>query len=413
MFLGAVFYIVFTVTILLLFAEKKYIELFLGFFFILILSDNISPEFFVYKNVRELYLLILLTVLVFNKTVFQPFCTHHWLFVPFVFISFILALYNPDILGSMLKSLSYILLIFTVPQYVKYSLRNRSGIFLKSIFLICGTIVLMSVIGIFLFPNIVYSRGVEGRLNGLMGNPNGLGAFCTLYLMLFAMVSSYYKDLFTRGYKIFTVGSIFLTLILCGSRTAISGSILFGILWSMLKTRNFNYIINSIVMVIIFTIVSINITDIIVKLDLQDYFRTESLENASGRSDAWAFAVDELKKDYILGKGLGYTNFVFEQNQEALNKLGHQGSVHNTYLATWLDTGIFGLFYFLMAWFAYFSRAAKRTYEIYAVMFVVLFVNIFESWLTGSLNAFTIILVILLSTFSTVNTNIPQAQPKR
>jgi O-antigen ligase len=77
--------------------------------------------------------------------------------------------------------------------------------------------------------------------------------------------------------------------------------------------------------------------------------------------------------------------------------MGHQGGAHSTYLSMWLNVGIVGLLIFLRSLFLVFIKAAKIAPVSLAILFSVLFSITYESWLVGSLNPFTILLIIIMT----------------
>lgn len=77
--------------------------------------------------------------------------------------------------------------------------------------------------------------------------------------------------------------------------------------------------------------------------------------------------------------------------------LGHQGAAHNSYLTFWLDTGLIGLILYLLGLFFTFVKASFSNKYAFPVLYAVLFSNNYESWLTASLNPFTIQLLFILT----------------
>ena len=80
------------------------------------------------------------------------------------------------------------------------------------------------------------------------------------------------------------------------------------------------------------------------------------------------------------------------RNYDYLERMGHQGGVHNSYLSMWFNVGIVGLLIYFRSFVLLFIKAAKLLPISTAVMFSVLFSVMYESWLVGSLNPYTIIL---------------------
>ena len=72
-----------------------------------------------------------------------------------------------------------------------------------------------------------------------------------------------------------------------------------------------------------------------------------------------------------------------------LSRKGHQGTVHNSFLAFWLDQGLIGLVLFLRSYFLIFMKGAQKTKMAYPIMFSIAFTGFFESWLMGSLSAYS------------------------
>jgi O-antigen ligase len=98
-----------------------------------------------------------------------------------------------------------------------------------------------------------------------------------------------------------------------------------------------------------------------------------------------------------LGKGFFYTEYLFKKYFEILSTQGHQGNAHNSYLTFWLDTGLIGLIMYVVAFFSSFISAARKSYYAIPLLYAIVFSANFESWLTSSLNPFTIQVWIMLT----------------
>ena len=152
-----------------------------------------------------------------------------------------------------------------------------------------------------------------------------------------------------------------------------------------------------IIVLLLYQLISDNLVNIIVSLGLGEQFRVETLETGSGRVIAWKFAWDEIQHNFFFGKGFSYNEYLFRKNYDYLSRLGHEGMAHNSYLTIWLDTGFVGLLLFLVGLVSIFLKAAKRSRLSIPVLYAVLFSNYYESWITASLNPFTIQLVFILT----------------
>jgi len=79
-----------------------------------------------------------------------------------------------------------------------------------------------------------------------------------------------------------------------------------------------------------------------------------------------------------------------------LADMGHQGHAHNSYLTFWYDVGLVGLLAFLTGLLRSFFISRKDP-VIFPVIIGVLISNNFESWLTASLNPYTIVLYMIIT----------------
>ena len=96
------------------------------------------------------------------------------------------------------------------------------------------------------------------------------------------------------------------------------------------------------------------------------------------------------------------------QHYTQLEKLGHQGGIHNSFLTFWMDQGLIGLLIYLRSFFIMFLRAAHNTKFAFPIMFSVAFTAFFESWLVGSLSAFAFLAMLIFTLISSdeINPNI-------
>ena len=112
------------------------------------------------------------------------------------------------------------------------------------------------------------------------------------------------------------------------------------------------------------------------------------------------FALNELNKNlylFLCGSGFSYDEMLFYGNRHALSALGHQGGVHNTYLALWLNTGIIGLVLWAFGFLRNIFKAVTISYTALPLLYTVLFSAFFEAWLMGSLNPYHITMLLILT----------------
>lgn len=388
------FFAIGTLTILLWWRRKMYFEILAGFFFILVLSDNLRPATDFAKVYKNAYIVILALIPVLSRSDFRPFNKLWLYFVPFVLVSFVGISDSPVAFTGFQKAVSYLLLVFAVPQFFATAFRNRGRDAARD-FIFLGVLLVLAGFVLILFePGLAFSHG--GRFRGVFGNPNGLGIFAGLLLVLTVAGREYFKGLFSKNDLRWMVLPLLAAVALSGSRTSILAVGLFLLFVRFFRTSPFLGFLMFFAFGVAVEVVSTNLLAVVSALGLQDFFRIDTVSEGSGRYVAWNFAWEAIREHFWFGRGFAFDEWLMGENQDFLNALGHQGGVHNTYLIVWLNAGLVGLLLFLRAWLLIFIRAGKQNAVAFPAMFLVLFSILLEPWLAASLNPFTIILLTAL-----------------
>lgn len=385
------FFVLGTASILLMWRKAMYFEILLGFLFILILSDNLryTTDFAkVYKNV---YIVMLSAIVLFDRENFRPFNGVFKYFLPFILVSLIGLYLSPTAFTSAQKTLSYLLLLFAVPQFIVFSFREHGPKAIKDILFFGLVLILIGFVMRYTDPSVAISHG--GRFRAIFGNPNGLGIFASLLLILTVLARDYFVGLFSKNDLRWLIITLLLAIVLSGSRTSILAALLFLAFVRFYRYSPFIGFIAFVGIAFAAEIVSSNLIDLVRAFKLEEYFRLETLEEGSGRYIAWNFAWQEIQNHFWFGRGFAYDEWYMDRHQDFLNILGHQGGVHNTYLIIWLNTGIIGLIVFLRAWLLLFIQGARNTAVAMPGLYLVLFSITLEPWLAASLNPFTILIL--------------------
>lgn len=391
-------WVVIPVLLLLLWRKKMFLEMLLGFFFILILSDSRQYIMHFAGDIKDIYLLMLALFIFTDRKTFADGPRVYLRFLPFLIMAILFLLGSDIFLKSAQKTLSYFLILFVVPNYLVLAWKQEGSDSLRKLVWTGALVLAIGFVLRFINPGFVT---LAGRYSGLLGNPNGLGLFCLIFFILVSVVRDVSKDLFTRRESYLIYGLIFLSVILCGSRNAVFTITIFMVFKYFYRISPFLGIFVFLVAVFVYQLLLANLTEIIIGLGLQEYFRLETLESASGRLIAWEFGWDKINENPIVGHGIGYTDYLYRINYEFLSIQGHQGNAHNSYITFWLDTGLPGLLAYLFAFCSSFINGAKRYVSAIPAMFAIMFSAFFESWLTASLNPFTIQCVIVITLIST------------
>lgn len=365
----------------------------IGLWFTLILSDNYKGLNF--TSVIKPVIMVLAFIFVwFDKSNFPFKSNLHKYFFPFFVIIGCLWVRSPEPMQSLQKTISLIFLFLTVPSLVMNSYVKDGKQFFYTLIWFVWFMLSVTFIGQFINPDYFT---FSGRYCGIFRNPNGLGVFVTLFYFLFRVVKDVFPELFSVKDTWLVTIVCLLSIIMCGSRGALLAIIIFLVFNQFYKISPY---LGFFIMVLAITLSNYALSQlpvIINGLGLQEYFRLESLEDGSGRFVAWEFAFNQIKLSPYIGKGIGFTDYVFQENRIELNLLGHQGNAHNSYLTYWIDTGIFGLASLLIGLLIVFIKGSFQSRLALPICYAFLFMINVESWLIASLNPFTIILVMILT----------------
>lgn len=400
-------YVALLLLVYLMWRGGMFTEILLGFILVLVMSDNLieqisfpiakmNPMGFA-KTLKYEYIILMFGIFVVDRERFRPFNKLVSAFAPFLFIALISFMSYPSegpvsAFESIARWISYLLLFIVVPNYVQLAFRLEKEVFFKKLIYFLLMILATGYLLGFIESSHAYSH--ELRFRGWFGNPNGLGIFAMLVLILFVVTNAYFSKLFTRPEKILFYLFIGAIVLLTDSRNALVCSLLLITFANFSSISPFFGILIALVTAMVVPIAVANLASVVQSLGLQEYFRLETLEEGSGRYIAWNFAWLNIQDHLLLGRGFGYDLKLMRSNFDTLSRLGHEGGVHNTYLILWLNTGLFGLLAYFRAFFLQFIRAAKNTKLALPIMLAIMVSIIFEPWLAASLNPFTILFLI-------------------
>jgi O-antigen ligase len=368
----------------------------LMFVTILVLGDSRIPSLQFIKNVRIILLIIIAgwTIYELRRGRYQ-ISRHFMYFLPFLFVAILGLAFNPKLDLAINKTISFTLLYFVGLNYFRYRFEEFGLDLIKDIMYMCHFVLLLGLLLLPVFPVIVSYGGL--RFNGLLGNPNGLGIFVTLITPLTLIVFKYSQGI-TRSYRTFAWFLIIISLILCSSRNAIFSFTLFVLLYQGLGGSTFRRLIFVMVFVPVAALLVYNIEleAVVTSLGLEKYFRIKDFESGSGRIFAWQHAWQLVKQNPLIGCGFACEeyNFIFKTTYR-LWRTGHQGGVHNSYLAFLVNTGYIGLGLFIFFLSTIFRKINDRHF-VFPYLAAVLFSAMFESWMFSSLSAFHIFFVITI-----------------
>lgn len=372
-------------------------EILFGMIIILVLSDMQKDMFLkmiVFKSAKNFYVIAVAIIFLLETRRFAPLSSVFNIFLPFFVYSIFPLVFSNNLFMGLQKTISYALMFLVVPNYVLYCFRRQGWDFFRNLVHFMVIILLFGFVLQWMNPE--YSH-VMGRYRGLFGNPNGMAIYCYLLLMLAAVINAVNPKLFHWRERVLIFGVIAYFLIASGSRASLASSLIFVLFHRFFAYSALLGLVGLVFMILAVEVVSTNIEAIIIALGLQEYFRLETLDEGSGRYFAWEFAWGHIQKYFVFGGGFANDETIMRRYRLFLESQGHQGGVHNTYLSMWLNVGIVGLLIFLRSLFLLFFKASKLVPMSLAIMFSVFFSILYESWLVGSLNPYTIVLIMVMT----------------
>ena len=385
------------ITLLIVKAEKW--SLLLVFFFaILTFSDSRLGLFSFSAMVKPMLTLLLglLALFFYSKSTGAPRLLRS--FAPFILCAAYGLIYSPMLEVSAQKALSYAMIIILVPLFAYMAYKKDKLRFLENIvfflMIIMGVGLLLSRI----FPEEMY---LVGRYRGLLGNPNGLGLFITNGFLFYQLIIQKSPSLFTLNFRRVFMTLIFISLFMSGSRQSIMVVLIFYSMSHIFKYSNWLGFISFLLLAFGFEFLIGQIPIVTKLLGLDKTLRVEDIEQikaGSGRAISWAFAWKEVQIDYFAAKGLNYTTYLFQYWREEFRALNHMGNAHNSYLTVWLDTGVQGFTALFGGVIYQFTRLSKSNHTALPILCALFFSFMYESWFASSLNPYTIIVFLIIST---------------
>ena len=385
------------ITLLIVKAEKWSL-LIVFFFAILTFSDSRLGMFSFSSMVKPVLTLLLglLALFFYSKSTGAPRLFRS--FAPFILCAAYGLLYSPMLEVSAQKALSYGMIIILVPLFAFMAYKKDKLRFLENIIFFIMIVMALGLILSRVFPGEMY---LVGRFRGLLGNPNGLGLFITNGFLLFQLVRQKSPSLFSLNFRRVFMTLVFISLIMSGSRQSMMVVLIFYSMSYIFKYSNWLGFISFLLLAFGFEFLIGQIPIVTKLLGLDKTLRVEDIEQireGSGRAISWAFAWKEIQVDYFAARGLHYTTYIFQYWREEFRALNHMGNAHNSYLTVWLDTGIQGAVALFGGVIYQFIRLSKSNYTALPILCGLAFSFMYESWFAASLNPYTIVVFLIIST---------------
>jgi len=370
-------------------------KILLAFLTMLVLSDSRAAMFSFAATSKVLVVVILFIHVLLSGDTYKTKDNQIFKnFLPFIIFAILATLWSVNTVAAFQKSLSYSLILFVVPVlFVRAVEDNRKfGIdFVYHLILIFAT-------GLLLYFVAFDFVSIAGRFSGILGNPNGMGIFILVTLPFSYLLWMAYKGEQNMNRQMVMLMVVLgASLLLCGSRTALFGIVIFVVFNRLRYFTNFVSLIGFIVLVLGYEYFMQQLPQIILALGLGEFMRIETLLEGSGRNIAWDFAWKKIDDVFFVGGGYGYSEYIFGKHYQELSRMGHQGNAHNSYYTLWLDTGLIGLILYLFGLLRTVLLCVKASPYTLPIIYAIVFSISYESWLAASLNPFTSFFVMSLA----------------
>lgn len=381
----------------LLLLYKNHLKyLLISYFIILLLSDSRLDVLNFASEIKPLIAILfyLICFIIYQKRSLNNRVKYIYPLIFFIIISLLLSSLDLIIFQ---KSVSYVLMLLLIVPFFKVIQDQESKYFFR-VLIYCFLIIL--ILGNIIFFYSHETVLLNGRFRGLFGNPNGLGIFIVLFFFIFNILKNNYPNLFNEKENLLITGVLLLNLLFSQSRSCILSILIFYVFNFFLNYSFIIALISTILILIFYALISTNLFDLIRILNIQNYIRIDTLQNASGRYIAWGFLYEKINFNFLFfGNGVGSTELLFKKKYAILSHLGHEGNAHNSYLTICFDTGFLGLLSFLYFIIMNFLNS-NNFIKNFPILVGLLLSALFESWMSASLNPFTILLMLIIALIS-------------
>ncbi len=367
-------------------ANQKVETLFVFFIVIYFLGDNFSGVFSFAQNLRFVILGIGLLILIGFQLTNRNVAFN---ILPFSIVATLIT-YSLSPLGieATARGLSYFLVALVIFKCVQLLVEYDAKRFYNLVITVLAFYFFLNLILNFIpFIDVKY---IKGRYAGVMANPNGLGMAAMFSYAVVDIIWRKKQSTFDkRFFKVFKIVLIVLVL-LSGSRTSIFAIMAYEMSIRLLKHKILLIIALLFVVYVYGISATLSPSAVISSLGLSDFLRTDTLDDASGRTEVWVVAIAEIYNQPWLGKGMLYDNYFIKLYGDRFLgefRARHWYGIWNSYLSLLLNVGIIGLMAFSFFWYKMYTLSKMKIVR-FAFLMMCLFSAISESWMAASMNAF-------------------------
>lgn len=317
----------------------------------------------------------------------------------FILFSIISVTYSIDATYTFTRSLAFgFLYLFLIGFHAWLNNQVKLYYVLQCFYVCLSLIAVVNLLAIPLFPDEVWYWEDTHRFQGVLDQPNGMGA---LFMLSYPVLAWKYSRA-SRSQKLLVLGVAAIILpmhIMTGSRGSIISTVLVLILWQIVQRQYLkSFLVAGVVGIVAISVIQI----------FPSHFHREDQESVAGltgRDEFWQAATQLILEKPVLGYGYGVEGKVwsdprFNESKITLWSGNARSSLHNGYLSIAIGGGLLCMFIWvplLIIPVILCKRAPPSTYKAYvmSVLMVGLVLNFAESNITGA-NTFTGVVFWLL-----------------
>ncbi|MCH2046821.1 MAG: O-antigen ligase family protein [Saprospiraceae bacterium] len=335
--------------------------------------------------------------------------SERWLgFLPFFLLATLSTASSDYIEYGIPRLCSYFILVWFIHSLFKNLFKQNKEILLQKIISGISILLLVGYLWQFFDSDFTHleSNSYNGitrppRFHGLFGNPNSLAIFCMLFFIWCFSIWRIHPQIFPDVIWIILFVFLAFNMFLSKSRTEAIALLAFLYVWKFPRMSFVGVLVGLIGLFFFRSEIFGFAGRLSVFLGLTDWIRPETLRIGGGRFIAYEFGWSFIGEHPWFGNGWGYTNFLFSKYESYLTTQDHIGNAHQSFLTLWLDTGLSGLLLFILGWFFFLKSAFWKQRRLMTATIIAVLISVnFESWLIASLNPFTILLVLIVSTLA-------------
>ncbi|MFC3414179.1 O-antigen ligase family protein [Algoriphagus hitonicola] len=356
------------------------------------LGDNISGFFSFANNLR--FLLIGFSVVyLFQKGLLK--LNFGWKIGLFtLFGLFVTALFSPLGIIALSRAVAYLLMALILFKLIDLLYRKNPFEVERLIFSFLLIFIFINSITIpFRIEGVFY---LVGRFKGLMNNPNGLGLLLMFFYPILDLLQKRNNFLKPNRGSLIVKVVIFVMLFLSGSRTAMLAILIYQTSIWLFDSKRLLIPFLLVLPPLLYVVSTADLIEILSSFGFQEELRLDTLSTASGRTEVWVVAWEEVLQHPIFGQGMMYDNYFVDGYRSANigeNAARHWYGVWNSYLSLLLNVGFIGLALYLLFLFRCFQRSTDKKLA-FGFLLLILSSAVTESWMAASMNAFTPLLFL-------------------